>query len=69
MRESVSSKLHKKENIGDHDNGSGVSDFYENNLTIALCPKAELDDDCKYFSHGQHKFPLYIKNDTCILDV
>ena len=48
-RESVSSKLHKNENIGDHDNGSGASDFYENKLTIALCPKAELDDDCKYF--------------------
>ena len=49
VREPVSSKLHKNKNIGDHDNGSGASDFYENNLTIALCPKAELDDDCKYF--------------------
>ena len=32
-----------------HNNDPGASDFYENNLTIALCPKAELDDDCKYF--------------------
>ena len=47
--ESVSSKSHKNKDIDNHNNDSGASDFYENNLTIALCPKAELDDDCKYF--------------------
>ena len=59
-RESLSSMPHNKENIDNHNKSSSASDFFENNLTIALCPKAELDDDCKYFSHGQHKFPLYI---------
>ena len=49
VRETVSSKSHKNKDINNHNNDSGASDFYENNLTIALCPKAELDDDCKYF--------------------
>ena len=57
-RESVSSKSHKNKDIDNHNNDSGASDFYENNLTIALCPKAELDDDCKYFDFMSDFFPI-----------
>ena len=72
VRELVSSKLHKDENVGDHDNGSGASDFYENKLTIALCPKAELDDDCKYFYFMVdlhfHYTPYLNKKDKSLFD-
>ena len=61
-RESVSSKSHRNKDIVNHNNDSGASDFYENNLTIALCPKAELDDDCKYFYFMRDLHFRYIKS-------
>jgi hypothetical protein len=46
--ESVASKKDKEDNIDNKNDQLVSSDFYENNLSLALCPKAELEDDCKF---------------------
>ena len=46
--ESVASKKDKEDNIDNKNHQLVSSDFYENNLSLALCPKAELEDDCKF---------------------
>lgn len=48
FKESFVSKNRNKSKHEKSQHQCSSSDVYEKNLSIALCPKAELEDDCKY---------------------
>ena len=49
IKESLVSTNCNKTKYEKNESQFSSSDIYENNLSIALCPKAELEDDCKYY--------------------
>ena len=64
VNESAASKTEKKDYIDNKNHQT--SDFYENNLSFALCPKAELEEDCKFlFQYSISLFGIILAKGYC----